>query len=103
MVYEGNKRCAGLYDYMRDSIVIVSEPISGPKNFHKWAQFPTEALQIISRLTFENQIVLDPMMGSGTTGIAPSLKTQTKICGGRKPTDFAVAEAQLAKWLVKRL
>ena len=29
-----------------------------------------EAQHIISRLTVENQVVLDPMMGSGTTGIA---------------------------------
>ena len=81
MVYEGNKRCPS-YDYMRDSIVIVSEPISGRKNFHKsWCRVQAEALQIISRLTFENQIVLDLMMGSGTTGIVVLKSSNENLWG----------------------
>jgi DNA modification methylase len=40
------------------------------KSLHDWAQSPVEAEHVISRLTVENQIVMDPFMGSGTTGIA---------------------------------
>jgi site-specific DNA-methyltransferase (adenine-specific) len=40
------------------------------KSLHDWAQSPIEAEHFISRLTVENQIVLDPFMGSATTGIA---------------------------------
>lgn len=39
------------------------------KDLHIWAQSPIEAEHAIKRLTVENQIVFDPMMGSGTTGI----------------------------------
>ena len=35
-----------------------------------WEQSPTEAEFIIEHLTFENEIVVDCMCGTGTTGIA---------------------------------
>jgi adenine specific DNA methylase Mod len=35
-----------------------------------WQQSTIEAERVIKTLTVENQIVLDPFMGSGTTGIA---------------------------------
>ena len=40
-----------------------------------WDQSPIEAQHVIKGLTVENQVVLDPMMGSGTTGI---VRTQSK-------------------------
>jgi 16S rRNA G966 N2-methylase RsmD len=40
------------------------------KSLFNWAQSTTEAEHIISRITVENQIVCDPMMGVGTFGIA---------------------------------
>ena len=40
------------------------------KIVHEWQQSTVEAEYIIKNLTLENQIVLDPMMGTGTTGIA---------------------------------
>ncbi len=51
--------------YMED--VIQSQ--SPDKSSHDWAQSTVEAEHVISRLTVENQIILDPMMGSGTTGL----------------------------------
>ena len=50
---------------------------------HEWQQSPIEAEYIIKNLTIENQIVLDPMMGSGTTGIA-ALKLNRKFIGIEK-------------------
>jgi DNA modification methylase len=47
---------------------------------HEWEQSPVEAEHVISRLTVENQIVLDPFMGSGTTGVA-ALKLKRKFIG----------------------
>jgi DNA modification methylase len=45
----------------------------------------------------ENQIVLDPFMGSGTFGIA-SLKLNRKFIGIEKdPGRFRVAEANISK------
>ena len=46
------------------------ESIPPPKIEHEWQQSTTEAQYIIKNLTLDNQTVLDPMMGSGTIGIA---------------------------------
>ena len=48
------------------------------KSLHEMAQSPVEAEHVISKLTVENQIVLDPMMGAGTFGIAGT-KSETSI------------------------
>ena len=42
------------------------------KELHEWEQSQIEAEHVISRLTVEGQTVCDPMMGSGTTGVASS-------------------------------
>jgi DNA modification methylase len=39
--------------------------------------------KLISRLTLENQIVFDPMMGTGTTGIS-ALKLKRRFLGMEK-------------------
>jgi site-specific DNA-methyltransferase (adenine-specific) len=61
---KGNKLSTN--DFLSD--VIKSDTPS--KLVHEWEQSPIEAEHIISRLTVEGQTVLDPMMGSGTTGAA---------------------------------
>ena len=50
------------------------------KSSHEWAQSKEEVEHIIRYLTVENQTILDPMMGSGTTGIA-ALKLNRKFIG----------------------
>ena len=40
------------------------------KTLNDCAQSTVEVEYLISKLTAENQIVFDPMMGTGTTGIA---------------------------------
>jgi ParB-like chromosome segregation protein Spo0J len=81
-------------DYIAD--LIESSSPGERKNFHEWAQSCTEAEQIISKLTLENQIVMDPMMGSGTTGNA-ALKLRRKFIGvERDPKRFAVAKSNIS-------
>ena len=59
-------------------------------------QSDIEATHVISRLTVENQIVLDPMMGSGTTGEA-ALKLKRKFIGMELDEEtFGKAKARLA-------
>ena len=50
------------------------------KSLHELAQSKEEVEHIIRYLTFENQTILDPMFGSGTTGIA-ALKLNRKFIG----------------------
>ncbi len=58
---------------------------------HEWQQSTVEAEYIIKNLTLENQTILDPMMGSGTTGIA-ALKLNRKFIGIEKnPETFEIA------------
>jgi DNA modification methylase len=59
------------------------ESIPPSKIEHEWQQSTIEAEYIIKNLTMENQTVLDPMMGSGTTGIA-ALKLNRKFIGIEK-------------------
>ncbi len=47
---------------------------------HEWEQSTVEAEHVIKGLTVQNQIVLDPFMGSGTTGAA-ALQLNRKFIG----------------------
>ena len=67
------------------------------KVLHEWEQSTTEAEYIIKNLTLENLTVLDPMMGSGTNGVA-ALTLKRKFVGIEKDENsFKIAEARLKK------
>ncbi|HET9807164.1 MAG: DNA methyltransferase [Deltaproteobacteria bacterium] len=70
------------------------ESIRPSKLHHEWEQSTVEAEYIIKNLTMENQTVLDPMMGSGTTGIA-ELDLGRKFIGIEKEHEkFLIAKAR---------
>lgn len=65
------------------------------KVFHNWQQSTDEAEYLISKLTLKNQVIFDPMMGSGTNGIA-ALKLGRKFVGIEKdPEVFKVAKNRI--------
>ena len=71
------------------------ESISPSKVLHNWEQSTLEAEYIIKNLTLENQTVLDPMMGSGTTGLA-ALNLGRKFVGIEiNPTTFEIARSNI--------
>jgi DNA modification methylase len=81
-----------LNDYLYD--LIESKP--SDKILHPWQQSTVEPEYVINKLTIQNQIVLDPLMGSGTTGIA-TLNLNRKFIGIENEDDkFKIAEARLA-------
>ena len=93
---KGVKQAEGV-QFMSD---LIDKKIPLNKELHDWAQDPTEAEHVISKITLENQIVLDPMMGSGTTGIA-ALKLKRKFIGIElNPKTFKIAKANL-EWALR--
>jgi 16S rRNA G966 N2-methylase RsmD len=83
---------ANIVEYISD--YIKSEPPD--KTLHKWAQSPVEAEHVIKRLTVENQIVLDPFLGAGTTGIV-ALQLKRKFIGIEIDSDrFKIAENNIS-------
>jgi ParB family chromosome partitioning protein len=74
--------------------LIQSQPVD--KALHEWEQSTVEAEYIIKKFTVENQIVLDPMMGSGTNGVA-ARKLNRKFIGIEKDPDaFAIVQKRLS-------
>jgi ParB-like chromosome segregation protein Spo0J len=78
------------------SDVIESSPSS--KILHDWEQSPIEPEYVIKNLTLENHsIVLDPMMGLGTTGVS-SILLNRKFIGIEKNKDtFKIAQSRITK------
>lgn len=80
-------------DFLSD--VIKSDTPS--KILHEWEQSTVEAEHIISRLTMEGQTVFDPMMGSGTTGIA-AIQNNRKFVGIEIDSEkFEIANARIGE------
>jgi predicted methyltransferase len=71
------------------------ESIPTPKITHEWEQSTVEAEYIIKNLTLENQMVLDPMMGTGTSGVA-ALNLNRKFIGIEKNEEtFRIAKVRI--------
>jgi len=72
---------------------IESKPVD--KHNHKWEQSTIEAEEMIKPLTVEGMTILDPFMGSGTTGKA-TLELNRKFIGIEIDENyFAIAKATL--------
>lgn len=56
-------------------------------NFHPTLKPIELMLHLVKLISFENQIVLDPFMGSGSTGIA-CLKSKRKFVGYELEKDY---------------
>jgi ParB family chromosome partitioning protein len=75
---KGNGNGPTIYKDMADLI----ESEQAEKNMHEWEQSTVEAAHVIKSLTVDNanHIILDPFMGSGTTGQA-ALELHRKFIG----------------------
>jgi 16S rRNA G966 N2-methylase RsmD len=82
-----------------DHIQDVIESTPPDKSLHDWTQSTAEAEYMISKLTVENQIVLDPFVGGATTAIA-ALKLNRKFIGIEIEEDtFNIAKSRIAEFL----
>lgn len=84
--------------YSTDSISDFIQSPEPEKALYRYEQSVEEAEYIITHLTVENQIVFDPLMGSGTTGIA-ALQMKRKFIGIEyNPDVFKVAKARIRRY-----
>lgn len=60
----------GEYDGDWAGDVVRSSSIGDDKAFHEWGQSVDGFADIIHRFTYPNDLILDPFMGAGTTGLA---------------------------------
>ena len=74
---------------------IESSPPS--KILHDWEQSSIEAEYVIKNLTIENQTVLDPMMGLGTTIVASNKLNRKSIGIEINSETFEIAKARILK------
>jgi len=84
------------FNYIADSIK--SARLSD-KYLHEWQQSTDEIEYVIRGLTVENEVILDPMLGSGTTGIA-AIKLNRKFIGIEiQKETFNVAKARIFEFI----
>jgi DNA modification methylase len=83
------------------SLVILNEYVDdfveskpAEKILHTWEQSIVEAEHVIKKLTLENQVVLDPMMGLGTTGIAASNLNRRFVGIEKDKQNFMIAKTR---------
>lgn len=81
------------FEFIEDSV----DSRRPDKALHPWTQSTDEAEYVISKLTIENDVVLDCLMGTGTTGIA-AIKLNRKFVGIEKNADtLAVARHKISQ------
>lgn len=64
-------------DYVGD--VIKTEVNTNDKRFHQWGQSENGFASIIERFTYPNDVIFDPFLGGGTTGICAALMNRKFI------------------------
>jgi len=95
MYVKGTKQTCD--DFMPD--VIGSKLKAPSKILHPWEQSIEEAEHFIKFRTYQGQIVLDPMLGTGTSAIA-ALKHKRKFIGFEKDADtLKIAQGKIGHWL----
>lgn len=66
------------------------------KDDHEWQQATAEAVELVERLTEPNDLILDPMCGSGTTGVAALHEQRRVILSDRDGEAVETARGRVA-------
>jgi DNA modification methylase len=83
--------------YQNGKIFDLIDSTKPSKILHDWEQSSEDAIYIIEQLSRPGQRILDPFMGSGTTGIT-SLNLKRQFIGIEiNPEDFKLARANITK------
>jgi len=74
---------------------VFNSPKNDGKDFHIWQQGALGTIEWVERLTKPNDTILDPFMGSGTTGVA-CMRTGRNFIGIElDPEYFEIAETRI--------
>ena len=73
----------------------VMKPRGMDKRFHEWGQNFYESMELIDQFTEEGDTILDPFMGSGTTGVACVQLNRNFIGIEIDPAYFAIAQERI--------
>ena len=85
----------GEYDGKAQVDVLKSD--ASDKRFHEWGQSESGMLDIIHRFTFPGDLILDPFMGGGTTGVV-AVQNKRRFIGIEKDQEsFNVAQARIGE------
>lgn len=76
--------------------VLSSATNDNDKRFHDWGQSESGMAQIVDRFTFPSQIILDPFMGGGTTGLVSVRLGRQFIGSDADAEQIAIATSRLA-------
>jgi len=68
------------------------------KRFHKWGQSAPFFSELVERFTYADELVCDPFIGGGTTGIA-CLSLKRRFIGiDNDPVAYATSKKRLTEW-----
>ena len=83
---------------MFEDVAYLIESVPLKKHIHEWEQSTVGATHMMKPLTLQGVTILDPFMGSGTTGIA-AIKLNRKFIGiENDPLHYSNAQTRLAAY-----
>ncbi|MDL2254337.1 ParB N-terminal domain-containing protein [Ruminococcaceae bacterium OttesenSCG-928-I18] len=75
--------------------VLKSPPNNNDKLFHEWGQSLGGMQDIVERFTYPGDLILDPFLGGGTTGVAAVLKAREFIGADANEECVATSKARI--------
>ena len=82
-------------EYKGDWIGDVAQSAQNDKRFHEWGQSESGMADLIDRFSYPGDLILDPFMGGGTTGVV-ALKMGRRFIGIESDSDaFAATQERI--------
>lgn len=83
--------------------VIKSDPNDNDKRFHDWGQSESGFSQLVERFTLPGDLILDPFLGGGTTGVVALGKARRFIGIDTKEENIKISKERIIKLLQENL